>query len=108
LKYRIQDLTTELKALASTLEYLEDEFTEEVKAEVKTETENIDTEKQKQEELNEAKKKDVSKVEEFTFTDDDGNITYVQIRIYPDGKRMAYQGIEKINMVMLMIIRHLK
>jgi hypothetical protein len=52
-------------------------------------------ERRRQEELNEYKDKDVSKVEEFTFTDDDGNVTYVQIRTYPDGKRMAYQGIEK-------------
>jgi|GEM_PF-3055011 len=59
------------------------------------EAKKADIEKRRQEELNEYKDKDASKVEEFTFTNDDGDITYVQIRTYPDGKRMAYQGIEK-------------
>lgn len=52
-------------------------------------------EKRKQEELNEYKDKDASKVEEFTFTDEEENVTYVQVRHYPNGKRMAYQGVEK-------------
>jgi hypothetical protein len=75
-----------------------------VKEEVKPETPTTQTEiddtkadieRRRQEELNEYKDKDASKVEEFTFTDEDGKVTYVQIRTYPDGKRMAYQGIEK-------------
>lgn len=59
------------------------------------EVKKADIEKRRQEELNEYKDKDASKVEEFTFTNEEGDITYVQIRTYPNGKRMAYQNIEK-------------
>lgn len=59
------------------------------------EAKKADIEKRRQEELNEYKDKDASKVEVFTFVDEEGNITYIQVRTYPDGKRMAYQGIEK-------------
>ena len=59
------------------------------------EVKKADIERRRQEELNEHKDKDVSKVEEFTFTNEEGNVTYVQVRHYPNGKRMAYQGVEK-------------
>lgn len=59
------------------------------------ESQKADIERRKQEELKKYSDKDVIKIEEFEFVDDEGNIVYVQIRHFPNGRRLAYQGIEK-------------
>jgi len=67
----------------------------EINLDIEAAEKRIEIEKRRKEELNEYKDKDASKVEDFTFTNKDGEITYIQIRTYPNGKRMSYQGTEK-------------
>lgn len=71
------------------------QFSEEVIKPTDVVGSEVDIERRRQEELKENSDKDVLKVEDYELTDDEGNITYVQIRHYPNGKRVAYQNIEK-------------